>query len=297
MRYIPGIFILIVTGHFALAAGPVAKSDSATVLENFQVTIPVTANDSDASGGALGISIAFSPLYGTATVIGTNVLYKPIPGFFGVDSFNYRVCDTQNLCDNAEVYILVKGSNLPPVVNDDTYTFADTVSNAILNVLANDTDPANDTLYIGAVFATDSNFNAGTVTIDTGAHSLLFNHIPLTCGTAVFMYTACNVARCDTAQITINITCPDSIFLPQGFSPNGDGKNDYLVFPGLEYFSPVVINVFNRYGTTVYKNNNYLNDWDGTDAGSHQPLPDGTYFYILTLPSGRTYNNYLVINR
>ena len=153
------------------------------------------------------------------------------------------------------------------------------------------------TLYVNAVINIDTTINLGALTIDSGTNFLVFAHNPLTCGSQVFEYVACNTDKCDTALITINITCPDSIFLPQGFSPNGDGKNDFLVFPGLEYFSPAMLQVFNRYGTSVYQSTNYLNTWDGRDADSNHPLPDGTYFYILTLPSGKTYNNFLVINR
>jgi gliding motility-associated-like protein len=97
--------------------------------------------------------------------------------------------------------------------------------------------------------------------------------------------------------VTVTISCPDKIFLPQGFSPNGDGKNDRLVFTALEYFAPASLKVFNRYGTLVFDNPNYQNDWDGTNMDNNKALPDGTYFYVLTLADKKKYNNYLVINR
>ena len=289
--------IMVFAVHVFAAPGPNANNDSAVVNENGQVNIAVTANDVDPTGGNLTITIALPPTNGTATVNGTSVLYKPQLNFFGADSFSYAVCDTFNLCATAEVYVNVKGTNLAPLVTNDSYTFSDTSGNQVLPVLANDTDPANDTLYISSVIALDTTNTLGTLSVDSGRQTLTFAHNPSTCGTAVFDYIVCNLSKCDTGVVTINITCPDSIFLPQGFSPNGDGKNDLLVFRGLEYFSPSSLNVFNRYGTTVYVNTSYLNDWDGTDMDSHHALPDGTYFYVLKLPSGHTYNNYIIINR
>jgi gliding motility-associated-like protein len=297
MRHIFICLLLVLSGYVLHAAGPVAKNDSASVQENSQVTIAVTANDVDTNGGTLVVTITQLPNHGSAVTIGQSVVYRPQPGFFGEDSLQYNVCDTFNLCATAEVYILVKGTNLSPIINGATYTFNDTVHSVVLNVLANDTDPGNDTLYVLSVSNIDTTINLGSLSIDSSSHQVVFTHTPGTCGTEVFEYTACNIAKCDSALITINITCPDSIFLPQGFSPNGDGKNDFLVFPGLEYFTPSTLNVFNRYGSVVYQSTSYANNWDGTEIDTGHPLPDGTYFYILTLPSGKTYNNFVVINR
>jgi gliding motility-associated-like protein len=47
--------------------------------------------------------------------------------------------------------------------------------------------------------------------------------------------------------------------------------------------------VYNRYGSKVYENNNYRNEWKGTY--NNKPLPDGTYYYTVTvqLITGRMY--------
>ena len=65
------------------------------------------------------------------------------------------------------------------------------------------------------------------------------------------------------------------------FTPNGDGTNDrWLVTAfGGTCVNKVIVNVFNRYGNLVYKNENYLNEWDGTYNG--KPVPDGTYYYVI----------------
>lgn len=66
------------------------------------------------------------------------------------------------------------------------------------------------------------------------------------------------------------------------FTPNGDGKNDKLVFKNLEYFPNSQLLIFNRWGEKVYENSNYRNDWDGEN------LHAGTYFFNLTIPNSET---------
>tara|TARA_R110001592_G_scaffold102362_3_gene289093 strand:+ start:7049 stop:9931 length:2883 start_codon:yes stop_codon:yes gene_type:complete len=62
-------------------------------------------------------------------------------------------------------------------------------------------------------------------------------------------------------------------------TPNGDGFNDFLVFPNLNYYPESSLVIFNRWGKKIYEASNYKNDWDGRNQAN------GTYFYILT-PSG-----------
>ena len=73
----------------------------------------------------------------------------------------------------------------------------------------------------------------------------------------------------------------DTTILYNVITPNGDGRNDVLRFDDLGDFSSVELYVFNSWGHTVYENVNYNNDWGGTKDGN--PLPAGSYFYILKL--------------
>lgn len=275
---------------------PVAVDDNYTVPPNITSTLPVNSNDYDPDGDALSITMLTSPTNGTASVNGTQVDYSPTASFFGTDSFVYVICDS-NLCDTATVYIVVTGSNLPPAATDDNYTYNDTLSAAFLDVLANDNDPENNLLTLTQVLDMDANNNLGNMSIDSATNSLVFSRNSISCGTETFEYVVCDYSLCDTGTLTITITCPEDVFLTEGFSPDGDGINDKLIFTRLEYFTPAVLKVFNRYGTLVYDNIDYKNDWDGTHLESGKALPDGTYFYILELVDKRKYNNYLIINR
>ncbi len=92
------------------------------------------------------------------------------------------------------------------------------------------------------------------------------------------------------------------LFIPEGFSPNNDGINDVFVIENAGG-QKVRLEIYNRWMTLVYKNDNYENDWDGTSnsglqAGNKgQGLPAGTYFYVVKLENGNQHVRYMTITR
>jgi gliding motility-associated-like protein len=69
------------------------------------------------------------------------------------------------------------------------------------------------------------------------------------------------------------------------FTPNGDGINDTWDIPSLSAYPNCLVNIFTRYGTMVYKSIGYAKAWDGTF--NTQPVPPGTYYYIIDLKNGK----------
>jgi gliding motility-associated-like protein len=65
------------------------------------------------------------------------------------------------------------------------------------------------------------------------------------------------------------------------FTPNGDGINDRWLVNLIACYTKALVEVFNRYGNRVFRSDNYQNDWDGRWEG--KPVPDGTYYYVITL--------------
>jgi gliding motility-associated-like protein len=100
---------------------------------------------------------------------------------------------------------------------------------------------------------------------------------------------------CATVTDTVRITVKD-LFIPEGFSPNGDGVNDIYEITGITAYPNSDLKIFNRWGQEVFGRTNYANDWNGnSNAGS--ALPADTYFYVLNLSSGRTYNGHVILRR
>lgn len=81
-----------------------------------------------------------------------------------------------------------------------------------------------------------------------------------------------------------------NILVPTAFTPNSDGKNDYL-FPTNAFAADnLVFRVFNRFGQVVFETKDWRRQWDGNVNG--QPQNSGTYAWSLsyTLRStGRQY--------
>jgi gliding motility-associated-like protein/uncharacterized repeat protein (TIGR01451 family) len=83
---------------------------------------------------------------------------------------------------------------------------------------------------------------------------------------------------------------PFHFFIPEGFSPNGDGTNDMFVIRGISHFPNNNIVIYNRWGNKVFEASPYQDNWDGkSTTGIHiggEELPVGTYFYVLELGDG-----------
>jgi len=91
-------------------------------------------------------------------------------------------------------------------------------------------------------------------------------------------------------NISMIITVPTDFFIPEGFSPNGDGINDVFFIRGIDYYPGNSITIFNRWGDKIFDASPYKNDWDGTSTMGLRVggnvLPVGTYFYVLDLGNG-----------
>jgi gliding motility-associated-like protein len=88
----------------------------------------------------------------------------------------------------------------------------------------------------------------------------------------------------DTSEcLTIDI----DLLVPQVVTPNGDGKNDVFEIQGIYDHPNNVLEIYNRWGSLVYRQEGYQNTWGGecTEGLSFggNILPTGTYFYILDL--------------
>ncbi len=75
----------------------------------------------------------------------------------------------------------------------------------------------------------------------------------------------------------------EELFIPDGFSPNGDLVNDYFVIENPNQYQ-LYVAIYNRWGNILYESNNYDNSWDGIARKGiiiGEGVPDGTYFYLV----------------
>ena len=83
----------------------------------------------------------------------------------------------------------------------------------------------------------------------------------------------------DTATHTLTVVGNCFIAIPKGFSPNGDGLNDYLYPTNAYKAKDLWFRVFNRGGQQIFETRNWTNKWDGSFRGN--PQDPGTYVWIL----------------
>ena len=88
-----------------------------------------------------------------------------------------------------------------------------------------------------------------------------------------------NIGCADTAIQTIGVVNNCYIAVPNAFTPNGDGLNDFL-FPTNAYKATnLQFKIFNRFGQLLFSTTNWTQKWDGKFKG--QPADPGTYVWLL----------------
>lgn len=87
----------------------------------------------------------------------------------------------------------------------------------------------------------------------------------------------------------VNIVPAISFYIPNTFTPNGDGMNDTFGIAG-EGIQEFNMQIFNRWGQLIFETGSASNRWDGTFQG--QKVPMGTYVYkaSATGPTGQKQN-------
>jgi gliding motility-associated-like protein/uncharacterized repeat protein (TIGR01451 family) len=125
--------------------------------------------------------------------------------------------------------------------------------------------------------------NDGTITLD-------YSTAPQFVNSETIIYQISNVeGLSDMAELYVTVEVAENghVIVPDAFSPNGDGINDTFVIPGIELISGNELHVFNRWGSLVFSKKDYDNSWDGKLLNSNSDVPEGTYFYTLTMGEGR----------
>jgi gliding motility-associated-like protein len=101
----------------------------------------------------------------------------------------------------------------------------------------------------------------------------------------------------DTASIFILVGPEIPLVIHNVITPNGDGFNDRWVIEGIEKYPDNDVTLFNRWGDKIrsftgYDNSNVV--WDGSNRHG-EPLPDGTYFYILHVNNIGKFNGWIYV--
>ncbi|MCD4680093.1 MAG: tandem-95 repeat protein, partial [Bacteroidales bacterium] len=188
---------------------PVGNPDNTVGAPGVPITGGLISNDFDPDGDSLitNPTPVSAPSHGTLTINpdGTYI-YIPDPGFKGLDSFVYELCDDgmPSLCVNVPVTLTIlktNGTNTTVAVDDGYGTNEDTPLSS--NVLTNDYDPEGNTQSVSLVSVPAN----GTLTLNPDG---TFTYVPDPgySGPDQFIYVACDdgtPTACDTATSYITI--------------------------------------------------------------------------------------------
>ena len=106
-----------------------------------------------------------------------------------------------------------------------------------------------------------------------------------------YTVTASNVMNgkscSDTSNFVLEVIRCNTYFIPNAFSPNGDGVNDIFKVKGnFENVTKFQLTIFDRFGNIVFKTSDYNEGWTGTEKGTGEALPIGTYVYTVEIHEG-----------
>jgi gliding motility-associated-like protein len=116
------------------------------------------------------------------------------------------------------------------------------------------------------------------ISADTVKNPLVFGVTNIT-----YTLTVTVAGQCKSKPDQVNVRVLPRlkpIYIPNVFSPNGDGVNDVWVIRELAKYPEAKVDVYTRYGRNVFSSSGYRIPWNG--LWNSEPLPTGTYYYVIT---------------
>jgi gliding motility-associated-like protein len=253
------------------------------------------SGDNDPEGTALAVNTtpAQVPAHGTIVIRPDgSYTYTPAKDYNGQDSVKVEVCDSNPVptCTTMTLHITVNAVNDGPVLNIGTVNAL--VNGTVTgNTLVGDVDPEGTDLVVSTTPV--SGPLHGTIQISSDGQ-FQYSPAPNFTGIDTVVFEVCDqglpqppVCANDTLLIVVGSPNGQEIYIPEGFSPNGDGVNDAFAI-GYNGNESIQLEVYNRWGNLVYKNHRYQNDWRGHAMYGiviGTDVPDGTYFYKVRVGS------------
>lgn len=198
-------------------------------------------------------------------------------------TFTLIVLDIITGCtDDAAVEIAIDntGNAFVAVADYDT-TLVN--ASATINVLSNDLNPDNEVLTVSIC-----GYPSHGIAVLNSDNTITYTPYSDYEGDDEMCYKICSASNpmaCSESTVFMNVKQPglEDLHVYNGVSPNSDGINDVWKIKGIEKYPDNTVIIFNRWGDKLREFANYNNtthSWDGKNENG-DPLPDGTYFYIL----------------
>lgn len=258
-----GSFNIVVTDNNGCTenATVTLTSGSGPTIQGISV---VNASCPGVNDGSIDIS-AISQSGSIAYSIDGGLVMHPIGSFSNLTTGTYDVYLVDaNGCSTSQT-VIISGPVTP---------FADFTADVNSGFIPFTVNFTNNS--IGAT-GNDWSFGVTGATANTTDASYTYT----TGGTYVVMLVVTDGVCNDTATVTIEVDGEPGITIPNIFTPNNDGVNDFFFAQpvGITQLSGVI---YNRYGEIVYLWEGPEGGWDGRTIPAGVPCSDGVYFYLIT---------------
>lgn len=257
----PGTYT-VEMGDYCHYPGATMLVDTVVVLPCCQPSLVSTVIDPISCAGVEDGSITVSPLgvNGPYTFAWDTAPPQSTPAIDGLGPGTYSVLITDNGgCDTTLTFSL---DDPPPVEL----------------VLSGDQELCAQE---SALFTATAQGGSGDITIgwSTGEQGPVVE--PSFTTSTTLVATATDANGCSTtASLPVTVRpALEGVYVPNVFSPNGDGINDAFLVPVDRSDGSDVMRIFNRWGNEVFTTDDLVRGWNGQVNG--EPVPDGVYLYLV----------------
>ncbi len=174
----------------------------------------------------------------------------------------YVLVATNGACVDSDTIVVT--SNPLPLV--DAGPFVDIPIFTTATIGGNPTAPAGSTISWLPALGLDN----PTISNPTSSTTI----------TTIYTVSIVDVNGCTNSD-TVTVFVYPEIKIPNGFSPNGDGKNDVWQLDLIYLFPDNEVEVYNRWGEQLFYSKGYPIPFNGQYKGKN--LPVGTYYYVIRL--------------
>ena len=205
-----------------------------------------------------------------------DTLINPQVNVVSDGSYSFQLTLTENQCVAVDTVIIGFFDSVMIDAGPDQF-----IGQSIANLTAQTNN--------GSIFYWENLNSIGNI---VSPDSLNTNLTDLVSGDYEFTITASNGVCPEKSDNVIYIV--DWVFIPSGFSPNGDGLNDVFLVEGARTNVDFEMQIVNRWGELLYATSNIFVGWDGTLNGGLAPTD--TYFYFIRI-ADNSFNGYLELRR
>lgn len=269
----------------ATISNPVASPTANTVYK-----VMVTGANSCTKTDSLKISVNQLPVFAVSPAVSTCVNGTAQLWASGGQTYVWSPSNTLSASNIANPVATVQGNSLYTVIiSENICNIKDTLTTSVTTDRPLPLVKASKSNDMDCVFSSVQLTAAGAKTYSWSpaaglSNSSIANPVATPSATQLYVVSGTDSANCkgsDTLTVFVKGAAAPKSYIPNSFTPNGDGMNDCFRVRDFGNVKSTEIIIYNRYGNLVFKTNNNADCWNGTYKG--QAADAGNYVYYIKI--------------